>query len=122
GEVVEDIPAISVGLERKVAPLRTRLPGVALRLGPGRVGVAEDVLAHPVPDVAEVLVPAGGGRLAARTLVEVVGGVLEEGVLVTDDLLECGAVRERAGRILGFSPGDVVEVCSAPQKLDRCIR
>src|SRR6516225_11265614 len=93
-----------------MAPARPRVPGVALRLGPGWVGVAEHVLAHPVPDVAEVLVPAGGGRLPARTLVEVVGGVLEEGVLVTDDLLEGGAIGEWAGCILGFSPGDIVEV------------
>src|SRR5580700_6980721 len=86
------------------------VPGVSLGLGPGRVGVAEDVLAHPVPDVAEVLVPAGSGCLAARTLVEVVDRVVEEGVLVTDDFLEGGAVREWAGRVLRFSPGDVVKV------------
>src|ERR1700722_13467963 len=71
--------------------------------------MAEDVLAYPIPDVAEILVPAGG-RLAARTLVEVVGRVLKESVLVTDDLLEGTAVCARVSSVLGFSPGDVVEV------------
>src|SRR5215467_12181966 len=93
-----------------MAPPRPRAPGVAFRLGPGRVGVAEDVLAHSVPDVGEVLVSAGRGRLAARTLVVVVGRVLEEGVLVTVDLLEGGAVHQWVARLLRFSPGDVVEV------------
>src|SRR5262245_41714191 len=107
---MEDVSAVGVGVEGKTVPPRPRVLGIALRRGPGRVGMAEDVLAHPVPDVAEVLVPAGGGRLAARTLMEVVSRVLEEGVLVADDFLEGGAVRDRAGSILGFSPGDVVEV------------
>src|SRR5262245_32483958 len=93
-----------------MAAPRTCILGVALRLGSGRVGVTEDVLTHPVPDVAEVLVPAGRGCLPARTFVVVVDRVVEEGVLVTDDLLKCRAVREWARRVLGFAPGDVVEV------------
>ena len=75
-----------------------------------RVGIAEDAQAHALPDVAQELDAAGLGLLPARAGHEVVDGVVEERVLVTDDLLEGRRVGQLAGRALGLAPGDVVEV------------
>ena len=78
--------------------------------GPRRVGVAKDASAHALPDVAQELDAPGLRRLPPRAAHEVVDGVVEEGVLVTDDLLEGRRVGQLAGRALGLAPGDVVEV------------
>ncbi len=64
GEVVEHVPGVRIGFQGEVLLLRAGVGLVAGSGRPGRVGVTEDPVADPLPDVAEELVPPGLRRLA----------------------------------------------------------